>query len=270
MADNASQFVGGIPENYDKGLGPNIFDDYAADLSHRAAALHPTRVLELACGTGIVSRKLKNAFGVDTHLIVTDLNLPMLEVARSKFKTDENIEFATADAMLLNFPDNHFDLVVCQFGVMFFPDKQASFREALRVLRPSGSYLFNTWGEMSENPFSQIAQEVSAQFFSNGPPGFYRVPFSYPDPAVVCADMSRAGFQKIEHETICLQKNVKNWEMFARGLVFGNPLIDEIKEHGNIDPDDVMGAIKQRLHADFGPEPGPMPLKATVFCGRTD
>ncbi len=270
MVDSASQFIGDIPENYDKGLGPIIFDDYAADLSRRAAAMHPTRVLELACGTGIVSRKLKSAFGADTHLTVTDLNAPMLAVARGKFSVDENIEFATANAMQLDFPDNHFDLVVCQFGVMFFPDKQASFREALRVLRPGGSYLLNTWGEMSENPFSQIAHDVSAQFFSKDPPGFYRVPFSYADPTAVCGDMLLAGFQKIEHETICLQKKVKNWEAFARGLVFGNPLIGEIKEHGNINPDDVMGAIKQRLHADFGPEPGPMPLKATVFCGRAN
>src|SRR6187402_861036 len=184
MGSEASQFVGDIPGNYDRGLGPVIFEDYAADMARRAAALKPLRVLELAAGTGIVSRKLRDALSPDAQLVVTDLNAPMLDVARAKFRPGERVEFATANAMELGFPDGMFDLVVCQFGVMFFPDKVASFREARRVLRAGGTYLFNVWGRISENPFAAVAQEVSASFFPDNPPGFYRVPFSYADSTI--------------------------------------------------------------------------------------
>ena len=115
----------------------------------------------------------------NARLTVTDLNAPMLAVARSKFRDDENVSFAAADAMKLDYPDNHFDLVICQFGVMFFPDKIQSFREAIRVLRPGGVYLFNTWGDFSANPFAAIAHDVCLQYFPENPPGFYKVPFSY-------------------------------------------------------------------------------------------
>ena len=165
MAETNVQFVGSIPENYDRGLGPNIFADYAEDLALRAGRVGAGSVLELAAGTGIVSRKLRDVLAPEVKLVVTDLNPPMLDVARSKFRVGERVEFAEADAMALPFTDAEFDVIVCQFGVMFFPDKVASFREAARVLRPGGHYVFNTWGTMSANPFSEIGHEVTARFF---------------------------------------------------------------------------------------------------------
>ena len=129
MASVSSQFVGQIPEAYDLGLGPVLFHDCADDLARRAAALAPSDVLELAAGTGIASRRLRDALPPDATLVASDLNPPMLEVARRKFRPDERVAFREADAMALPFPAASFDLVVCQFGVMFFPDKPASFRE---------------------------------------------------------------------------------------------------------------------------------------------
>jgi SAM-dependent methyltransferase len=137
MNDSANQFIGSIPENYDNGLGPNIFVDYADDLARRAGA-GASDVLELAAGTGIVSRRLRDALAPGARLTVTDLNPPMLEVAQAKFHNGEAVEFTQANAMELPFGNAQFDLVVCQFGVMFFPDKTASYREAARVLRPDG------------------------------------------------------------------------------------------------------------------------------------
>jgi len=268
MGEEASQFVGDIPENYDRSLGPIIFEDYADDLARRAAAIGAARVLELAAGTGIVSRKLKDALGPGAHLTVTDLNAAMLDVARSKFNSDEGVEFVPADAMQLDFSDSEIDLIICQFGVMFFPDKIAAFREALRVLRPGGSYLFSTWGPMAKNPFAQIAHEVAARLFPVDPPVFYQVPFSYPDPAAVCEDVTAAGFHDIEHDTVAIKKPVKDWGGFAHGLVYGNPLIDEIRRRGEVKADDVKGAIETALRDAFGPEPSLLPLEATVFCGR--
>lgn len=268
MAGKASEFVGDIPQNYDQRLGPIIFEDYADDIARRAAALRPMHVLELAAGTGIVSRRLKDAIGPDARLTVTDLNAQMLDIAKAKFGRDENVDFVVADAMALDFANETFDLIVCQFGVMFFPDKAASFKEALRVLKPGGAYLLNTWGSLVDNPFAAIAQDTTAEFFPSDPPGFYRVPFSYHDAEAVKADMMRGGFQDVAHETLPIQKPVADWEHFGRGLVYGNPLIDEIKNRGGVDPEAVATAITKGLSDALGDVPCTMPIEATVFHGR--
>lgn len=268
MTEVASQFVGSIPENYDGGLGPNIFHDYGEDLAQRAGATGAVSVLELAGGTGIVSRKLRDVLPPKVRLVVTDLNTPMLEVARSKFGDGEPVEFMPADAMDLPFDDAAFDLLVCQFGVMFFPDKIASYQEAARVLKPGGRYIFNVWGTNAANPFSQCAYDVGARFFPDNPPGFYLVPFSYHDPQAVRADLLAAGWTTIEHETIALRKTVTDTAGFARGIVFGNPLIEEIRQRDGADAQDFLRAVITEFHDRFGPEPFAMPLEATVFTAR--
>ncbi len=140
MSSDAASFVGSIPEHYDCGLGPVIFADYAADIARRAAAYSPARVLETAAGTGIVTRNLRNLLPASAHLVATDLNPPMLEAARLKFGPAEQVEFRPADATALPFPDGSFDAALCQFGVMFFPEKDKSYREIRRVLSPALSF----------------------------------------------------------------------------------------------------------------------------------
>ena len=265
MSNSASEFIGDIPTHYDAGLGPNLFDDFGDRLAAAACAGAPTRAIELAAGTGIVSRKLRDRLPGDSSLLVTDLNAPMLEVARRKFSPDEQVAFSVADAMGLAFEDDAFDLMVCQFGVMFFPDKTDSFREAARVLKPGGRYVFNTFSPMQENPYSLIAYGVPAQFFPGEPPGFYKVPFHYGDPARVRADLAAAGWQDVTHETIQLNKKIADPEAFAKGLVFGNPLIDEIRSRGGVDPEDVAAAVLRALKVTFGPSDMVMPLEATIF-----
>ncbi len=268
MSGNASEFVGDIPSHYDTGLGPNIFHDYADRLAARCGELGGDNVLELAAGTGIVTRKLHDQLPSDTRLVVTDLNAPMLDIAKGKVDGAENIEFTVANAMELPFGKSEFDLMVCQFGVMFFPDKPASYREAARVLRSGGHYVFNVWGSLSENPFAQMAQDVCAKFFPVNPPGFYKVPFHYGDPNVVRTDLATAGWHDVVHETITLNKTIENPEAFATALVYGNPLIDEIRERGGVDPDMVAAAMLDALHDKFGPAPLVMPLVATTFVCR--
>src|SRR4051812_6567043 len=134
MSDRAVDFTGSIPAFYDHGLGPVFFTDFADDIARRAAATAPLRVLELGAGTGIVTPCLRDILPLEAHLTATDLNPPMLEVASGKFHADEMVEFRPADATALPFTDSSFDVVVCQFGVMFFPDKDKGYREAHRVL----------------------------------------------------------------------------------------------------------------------------------------
>ncbi|WP_170571509.1 class I SAM-dependent methyltransferase [Ruegeria atlantica] len=268
MSSNSASFVGDIPSHYDQGLGPNIFTDYAEKLADLCSSIPSERVLELAAGTGIVSRRLRDRLHPDSALVVTDLNAPMLEIAKGKFSEDENVEFSTADAMELPFEDDSFDLMVCQFGVMFFPDKTESYREAARVLKPGGRYVFNVWSPMTENPFSETAHRTVAQFFPDDPPGFYKVPFHYGDPEVVRADLVAAGWKDIRHETIKLTKPIVNVEKFATALVYGNPLIDEIRERGAVEPDAVVAEILSALHKRFEISDYKMPLSATVFDCR--
>ncbi|WP_170475895.1 class I SAM-dependent methyltransferase [Ruegeria arenilitoris] len=265
MSTNASGFIGDIPNHYDKGLGPNIFEDYANHLVEACCNETVLSAIELAAGTGIVSRKLRDSLSNECSLVVTDLNGPMLDVAKAKFGAGESVKFLVANAMDLPVESASFDLVVCQFGVMFFPDKVASFREALRVVKPGGRYVFNVWSPMEENPFSKMANDVAASFFPDDPPGFYTVPFHYGDPKVVLADLTNAGWPEVEYETIRLEKLIKDPESFAQALVFGNPLIDEIKERGRVSPEEVAKKMLASIHRSFGATDMKMPLSATTF-----
>ena len=267
MTSSASRFVGDIPYHYDRELGPVIFERYAEDIAARAARFKPSRVLELAAGTGIVSRKLRDALPAKTKIIITDLNPPMLDIAKEKFGPDENVEFLPADAMQLDLEDQSVDLIICQFGVMFFPDKRAAFKEAWRVLRKGGGYILNAWGSMDENPFSKIAVDLCHEFFPDDPPQFYQTPFSYPDADLAKQDMEAGGFNKVTNEAVAFDQQVEDWDAFARGLVFGNALIDELKARDGVSPEEFKDAVAQRLRETFGPEPSSMPLKANIMSG---
>lgn len=251
MASQAARFVGSIPENYDHGLGPHIFVDYAADLAHRVAHLRPERVLELAAGTGIVTRKLRDALPDECDLIATDLNPPMLEVARKKFSEGESLRFEQADATDLSYEDASFDVVTCQFGVMFFPDKARSYREVLRVLKPGGAYLFNTWGSWEDNPFARVIYEVTEALYPDDPPAFYKVPFSYYDADEIHDAVRAAGFRDVRVTPVAFESELISAARFAQGAVFGNPILEEITSRGG-DPEGIRDAVAQAIETEIG------------------
>src|SRR5260370_36908487 len=147
-------FQGAVPENYDRYLGPVIFEPWAEDLVLRLADKKYERVLEIACGTGIVTRRLRNALPPTTEIVASDLNPDMFEFAKPKFKKDENVIWQQADASDLPFPKCSFDAAVCQFGVMFVPDKAAAMRECYRVLCSGGVFPFDGWASFEWKPFS--------------------------------------------------------------------------------------------------------------------
>jgi ubiquinone/menaquinone biosynthesis C-methylase UbiE len=265
MSSDAASFIGSIPEHYDSDLGPMIFVDYAADIARRAAACSPTRVLETAAGTGIVTRQLRDFLPPGVRVTATDLNAPMLEVARTKFRSSEEVAFRPADAAALPFSDGAFDTVVCQFGVMFFPQKDTSYREVHRVLAPGGHYLFSVWDSHRHNPLGRIAHETAARFFPADPPQFYTVPFSYYQIDPINESLIDAGFADINIVVVRLEKEIPDAARLARGLVHGNPLIDQIRARGGVDPDRIVDALAQALRQEFGGDPGRMPLQAIVF-----
>jgi SAM-dependent methyltransferase len=265
MTDQSAHFTGGIPANYDRGLGPHLFVDFAADLARRAVAANPSRVLEIAAGTGIVTRFLRDALPGSTRLVASDLNPPMLEIARQKFGADESIEFQPADAAALPFADGAFDGLVCQFGVMFFPDKDKAYREAYRVLGSGGRYLFNVWDSVAFNPFARVSHDTVGGFFNGDAPAFFTVPFGYHRIDEIKASLLAADFTELAVHVLKIDKAITTARQFAEGLILGNPIIEEIRVRGTTDSATIIAAVTTALRSAFGDDPGRMPLQAIVF-----
>lgn len=265
MSDQISHFVGNIPEHYDSGMGPVIFVDFADDLARRVAAGSPARVLETAAGTGIVTRRLRDLLPAASRLLATDLNPPMLAVSQTKFRAGETVEFQQADATALPFADDSFDAVVCQFGVMFFPDKAKSYSEAFRVLARGGRYLFSVWDAHRHNSYGRIAHEVAATFFPTDPPQFYQVPFPYSAIDPIKESLAEAGFIDFRATVLNHIKEVEDIGPFARGFVYGNPMIEQIRTRGGVDPEAVVAAMEAAYRREWGSNPSRVPLQAIVF-----
>lgn len=267
MNDVNSNFVGSVPEYYDKGLVPVIFIDYAQELAQKVIEKKPNSVLELAAGTGVVTRLLRDGVSPECAIIASDLNEPMLGVARQKFKPNEAISFQTINAMEIPLENNSLDVVVCQFGVMFFPDKVKSYREALRVLKPGGHYIFNAWDSHAFNPFAAVGQSVVEETFPDDPPGFYKVPFHYHDAEEMKRDMSDAGFSSVIVERKQITKTIALPDAFAKGFIYGNPIGEEISMRGG-DPDVMVEKVRHAMEAEFGKDPATMPLSAFFVTGQ--
>ena len=175
----ASDYIGAIPGYYDRYLRALLFDEYAADLARRVRVGPAGAVLETAAGTGIASRHLRDALPAETRLVVTDLNEPMLAIARTKFQAGESVEFRTSNAQHLEFPDASFEAVACEFSLMFFPDKLAAAGEAARVLKPGGAFVFNVWDSYAHNELAKIINDCLIGLYGERRPLFYDTPFGY-------------------------------------------------------------------------------------------
>ena len=266
MSSDAASFIGNIPQHYDQGLGPIIFAEYAADIARRAAAGRPARVLETAAGTGVVTRRLRDALPGDTQLTATDLNPPMLDMARAKFGPGEQVGFQPADAVALPFADQSFDAIVFQFGVMFFPDKAKSFSEASRVLAPGGRYLLSVWDSHRYNPFGRLAHEVAARFFPADPPQFLRrTPHGYHDTAAIRAALADAGFASISVESVSRRGRASSHRDPAIGFCLGSPLRNEIAARDAGQLDRAVEVAAAAVAARFGAGPIETTLRAHVF-----
>lgn len=223
-------FTGSIPELYETYLVPLIFETYAADLANRLASKSLTRVLEIAAGTGVVTRNLASVLPESVTIVATDLNQQMLDLA-SAIGTKRPVEWRQADAMQLPFPDATFDAVLCQFGVMFFPEKSKAFSEARRVLRSGGVFIFNVWDQIKENEFADTVTTALESLFPENPPRFLaRTPHGYYDRPTIERDLANGGFTSSPQiSTVAARSRAESSRVPALAYCQGTPLRSEIE-----------------------------------------
>jgi SAM-dependent methyltransferase len=262
MTDSGARFVGTNAEAYHRFLGPMFFGPYARDLATRVARHAPESVLEIACGTGIVTIRLADALP-DAAIVATDLNQPMLVYARAAVP-DPAIVWQQGDAQALPFEDDSFDVVVCQFGFMFLPDKVQGFREARRVLRPGGVLLGNVWHSHDENPWARSVHTTVAELFPTDPPRFLETPYGYFDPQRIRADLADAGWNGVQLDAVRLESLAESALDVALGIAKGSPLSYELADRG-ADPETVVGELGRRLVAVGGERPFRAELAATMI-----
>jgi ubiquinone/menaquinone biosynthesis C-methylase UbiE len=241
-----------------------LFEPYAKLVAERCALLQPDRILETAAGTGIVTRAVHRAVP-RAQVVATDINPAMLEFAAHAL-TNERVLFQHADAQNLPFSDRGFDLVLCQFGVMFFPDKIRANEEARRMLRPNGHYLLVTFDRLELNPVPKAAQDAVSALFAHNPFDYMeRGPFSYSDPTQIKHDLLAAEFTDVEIETIKLSSRVNSHDA-AQGLVFGSPFRAEIERR---DPTALDRAVEGVAHALARWDGKDAPMSAHLITART-
>lgn len=230
MSEREAIFAGSVPENYHRYLVPLIFDEYARDLAGRTKVSQDGTVLEIACGTGILTRHLRASLPVTTSIVATDINPPMLEVAQAELEGLEAIGYRTADGTALPFPDASFEAVVCQFGVMFFPDKDLGYREAARVLKPAGTFIFNVWDSLDHNVFSRDVHEKVVELFPEDPPQFLALPYEYHDISRIKMQLQAAGFEDIHFFVLPRESRAPSAREVALAYAKGTPLAVQLAE----------------------------------------
>ena len=256
MAESDKVFAGSIPEIYDTYLVPLIFEPYANDIAGRAAALWPKTVLETAAGSGVVTRALASRLASYSRYTVTDLNQPMLDHAENRQGPDGRIIWRQADALDLPFDDASFDVIVCQFGVMFFPDRIAGYAEARRVLKPGGSFLFNVWDEIGANEFADVVTEAAALIFPDDPPRFLaRTPHGYHDVELIGDELAKAGFSQVSITTLEKISYAPSPRHPAVAYCQGSPLRNEIESRNASLLGHVTDRAAEAIAARFGNGP---------------
>lgn len=256
MSQTDRIFAGSVPEFYDRFMVPLIFAPYAEDMASRVAALSPGTILETAAGSGVVARALAPKLGSDVRYVVTDLNQPMLDWAAARQSGDERITWRQADALALPFEDSSFDVVCCQFGAMFFPDRVAGYREARRVLKPRGRFLFSAWDRIEENDFAWVIQEALAELFPDDPPRFMeRTPHGYNDVDRIRRDVLEAGFSEVEVTTLAMASAADSALTAAIAYCQGTPWRNEIEARDPQGLERATQAAAEAVARRFGSGP---------------
>src|SRR4051812_25334607 len=269
MDDRDSHFEGSVPLLYDKYLVPLVFEPYARDLAARVKRIAPEKILEIACGTGVVTRELASSVN-DATIVASDLNQPMLDRAAST-GIGRSVVWQKADALNLPFEDDSFDVVVCQFGAMFFPDKPKAFNEARRVLRKRGAYIFSVWDRIEDNEFADVITQAMVPLFPADPPRFLaRTPHGYHDVATIRDDMEKGGFRNAQIETVAKRSRANSPRDPAVAYCQGTPLRDELfaRDSGRIA--EATDVAENAIARDYGAGPVDAGIQAHVIVANKE
>jgi SAM-dependent methyltransferase len=267
MVQTASDFSGSIPEHYDRGMGPVQFLPFGVDRAGRLPREPAGDVLELACGTGIVTEQLRKRLAPSRRLVATDLSQAMLDYARGK-RGAPGIEWRTADAQALPFADAAFAAVVCAFGVMFVPDKKKLFGEARRVLAEGGALLFNVWDGLENNPHGKASGGViSGLFPGDAEMDFARIPYGFNDPAQIQDLLEGCGFREARFHRVRLPIESPSAHSLATGAIRGTPRVALLEKRG-ASPDAVIERVAEAFRAIGGDEPFRSHMQALVIEAR--
>jgi ubiquinone/menaquinone biosynthesis C-methylase UbiE len=271
MGTSNAAFSGSIPGAYDAYLGPLLFEFSAADIAERVAAAvgREGQILEIACGTGISTRFLRERLPAEVEIVATDLNPAMLDFAREQRGGMPGVRYELADALELPFDSSRFDSVVCQFGIMFFPNIRTGLSEMRRVLRPGGFVACNVWDSFEANRVAGIAHETIARYFDSKPPSFLEVPFGSCKPEPTLELFRSEGFERMQVHSVEATIERPSANEVARGFVEGNPGVLEIRERANADPETIVQALAEEFERSFGSDPLRIPLREFVFTGHS-
>ncbi len=265
MLNTDLAFVGSIPATYDRYLRPLIFEDYAEDMGKRVAALTAHRILETAAGTGVVTAIVAKLLKAGDTLVATDLNPAMLALAEAAIK-HPGVSFQQADATALPFADASFDVVVCQFGIMFFPDKATGCKEACRVLQKGGTFLFNVWDKLAINELSSIVNDTTTKLFPENPSQFMaRTPFGYNDIEQIKATVIAAGFKSVTADILPKRSHAPSARDAAIAFCQGTPLRAEIESRDASKVELATDLSAQAIAAKFGKGAIDAAMQAIVF-----
>ena len=264
MSEMNRSFAGSMPELYDRILVPVMFEPFARDLAERLRGMTSGHILEIAAGTGIVTRALTRVLPPEVAITATDLNPAMLDRAKSHSGL-ERVRWQEADALALPFADRLFDCVLCQFSVMFFPDKEAAFREVLRVLRPGSRFLFSVWGAR-EGSISEVATDVVGEFLSRDPVSLVSPPYN--DVAVARRELAAAGFAKVAVDEVKKLLHARSAREAAVTMCHGGTVRAAIEAQMADRLDEITEAATAAIAARFGNGPIESPLKAFLFTAE--
>lgn len=265
MADTDTVFSGSIPALYDRYLSPLLFQPYAEELARRITGLPADRVLETAAGTGVVTRALDRALPPGARIVATDLNQAMIDHGAAQL-TSTRVAWQQADALDLPFADGAFDIALCQFGAMFFPDKVKAFREARRVLHPDGVFVFSVWDRIEENELADLVTRTLKGMFPEDPPMFLaRTPHGHHDRDKIERDLNLAGFTKVTCSTVAHRSRAGSARDPAIGYCQGTPLRNEIEARAAGRLTEATDVAAAAIAARFGTGPIDAKIQAHIF-----
>lgn len=262
MEERYRNFIGTIPQNYEKYFVPLIFSEYAEQLADKVKHGDGVRILETACGTGVVTRSIAKRIRSGTRAVATDFNEPMLVEAAKALGPNGTIKFQQADAMHLPFGDKEFDAVVCQFGVMFFPDRREAYREAARVLKAGGKFHFNVWDSLEHNHFAQTIHNAAMELYPEDPPIFFNLPYGYFDLRLIVSELQSSGFANVDITARPLTSSAATARDVAMAFGAGSPFANEVAVRNSHTMDEVVDRLEAAISARFGDGPCEAPMQA--------